>query len=136
VTTFKLNHMVKHLKAPIDRTFAALAGPTRRALLTRLAEQPGATVTALAHPFAVSLPAIIKHLGVLSEAGLVVQTKSGRTVACRPNAAPMTDARAWLIRCERIWSEGLHRVASLRQEEERSSSSAKYGKPRRIRNRR
>jgi DNA-binding transcriptional ArsR family regulator len=128
--------MVKHAVVPLDRTFAALADPTRRALLWLIAKQPGVTVTALADPFAMSLPAIIKHLGVLSEAGLVVRTKLGRTVACRPNDAPMRDAAAWLIHCESFWSEGLHRLALLRQEEERSSSSRKYGNPRWSRNRR
>ena len=89
-----LNHMVKFSAAPLDRTFAALADPTRRALVARLAEQPDLSVSALAEPFDVSLPAIMKHLDVLSDAGLVARTKSGRTVTCRLNAAPMQDASA------------------------------------------
>jgi DNA-binding transcriptional ArsR family regulator len=110
--------MVKLGAAPLDRTFAALADPTRRALLARLAEAPDLSVSALAQPFAVSLPAIMKHLDVLSDAGLVARTKSGRTVTCRINAEPMRNAREWLERYERFWSEVLHRLAEFLQEEE------------------
>jgi DNA-binding transcriptional ArsR family regulator len=110
--------MVKYSEAPLDRTFAALADPTRRALLARLAEQPGLSVSALAEPFAVSLPAIMKHLDVLSDVGLVARTKSGRIVTCRLNAAPMHGAIAWLNRYERFWSEALSRLADFLEEEE------------------
>ena len=113
-----LNYMVKYGDAPLDRTFAALADPTRRALLARLAEQPDLSVSALAQPFAVSLPAIMKHLDVLSDAGLVARTKSGRTVTCRLKAAPMHDAIAWLNRYERFWSEALSRLSDFLEEEE------------------
>jgi DNA-binding transcriptional ArsR family regulator len=110
--------MVKYSDAPLDRTFAALADPTRRALLARLAEEPDLSISTLAEPFAVSLPAIMKHLDVLSDAGLVARTKSGRTVTCRLNAAPMQDAIAWLNRCERFWSEALSRLSDFLEEEE------------------
>jgi DNA-binding transcriptional ArsR family regulator len=110
--------MVKLDAAPLDRTFAALADPTRRALLARLAGQPGLSVSALAEPFAVSLPAIMKHLDVLSDAGLVRRTKSGRTVTCRLDAAPMQSALEWLERYERFWSEALRRLAVFLEEEE------------------
>jgi DNA-binding transcriptional ArsR family regulator len=113
-----LNYMVKLSGAPLDRTFAALADPTRRALLARLADQPGLSVSALAEPFAVSLPAIMKHLDVLSDAGLVTRTKTGRTVTCRLNATPMQSAWEWLERYERFWSEALHRLAVFLEEEE------------------
>jgi DNA-binding transcriptional ArsR family regulator len=113
-----LNYMVKFSGAPLDRTFAALADPTRRALVMRLAEEPGLSVSALAEPFAVSLPAIMKHLDVLSDAGLLARTKSGRTVACRLNAAPMQDAIVWLNRYERFWSESLQRLATFLEEDE------------------
>ena len=91
--------------APLDRTFAALADPTRRAYWRGSPSEPDLSVSALAEPFAVSLPAIMKHLDVLSDAGLVARTKSGRTVTCRLDAAPMQDAIAWLNRYERFWSE-------------------------------
>jgi DNA-binding transcriptional ArsR family regulator len=115
--------MVKFNSAPLDRTFAALADPTRRALLTRLAERPGLSISALAEPFALSLPAIMKHLDVLSDAGLVARTKSGRTVACRLNAAPMQEAIAWLNRYERFWSETLQRLATFLEEDESCQSN-------------
>jgi DNA-binding transcriptional ArsR family regulator len=116
--------MVKYSEAPLDRTFAALADPTRRALLARLAEQPpGLSVSVLAQPFAVSLPAIMKHLDVLSDAGLVARTKTGRTVTCRLNAAPMHDAIAWLNRYERFWSEALSRLADFLEEEDSCPST-------------
>jgi len=118
-----LNYMVKFNAAPLDRTFAALADPTRRALLARLAEQPGLSVSALAEPFGVSLPAIMKHLDVLADAELVARTKSGRTVSCQLNAAPMHDAIAWLNRYERFWSEALRRLAVFLEEEESCPSN-------------
>src|SRR6202167_5092169 len=110
--------MVKLTSAPLDRTFAALADPTRRALMARLAEQPGLSVSALAEPFAVSLPAIMKHLDVLSDAGLVARAKTGRVVACRLDAEPMRDAFEWLNRYEKFWSERLSSLAAFLEEEE------------------
>jgi DNA-binding transcriptional ArsR family regulator len=115
--------MVKFNSAPLDRTFAALADPTRRALVTRLAEQPGLSISTLAQPFALSLPAIMKHLDVLSDAGLVARTKSGRTVACRLDAAPMQEAIAWLNRYERFWSETLQRLATFLEEDHSCQSN-------------
>src|SRR5579863_5523755 len=109
--------MVKYGVEPLDRTFAALADPTRRALVARLAEQPGISVTTLAEPFRMSLPAIMKHLDVLSDAGLVARSKAGRTVACRLNAAPLESAVAWLNRYERFWSEALRRLATFLEED-------------------
>ena len=116
--------MVKYNSdGPLDRTFAALADPTRRSMLARLAEQPDISVSALAAPFRVSLPAIMKHLDVLSDAGLVSRTKSGRTVTCRLNAAPMHGAIAWLNRYERFWSEALSRLADFLEEQESCPST-------------
>ena len=109
-----LNYMVKLNPLALDRTFAALADPTRRALLARLAAEPDLSVSALARPFAVSLPAIMKHLDVLSDAGLVARNKSGRTVTCRLTPAPMQAAVDWLNRYERFWSESLRVDFALR----------------------
>jgi DNA-binding transcriptional ArsR family regulator len=111
-----LNHMVNFQSAPLDRTFAALADPTRRALVMRLAAEPDISVSALAAPFPVSLPAIMKHLDVLSEAGLVARTKTGRVVACRLDAEPMRDAFEWLNRYQKFWSERLDRLAAFLEE--------------------
>src|SRR5262245_9003898 len=91
-----LNHMVKYQDAALDRTFAALSDPTRRALLARLGEHDAISVSDLAKPFAMSLPAIMKHLDVLTDAGLVMREKTGRVVACRLSAAPMEQAMEWL----------------------------------------
>jgi DNA-binding transcriptional ArsR family regulator len=104
--------MVKFSGAALDRTFSALSDPTRRALVMRLAEQPGLSVSELAAPFPVSLPAIMKHLDVLSDAGLVGRSKTGRVVACRLDAEPMRDAFEWLNRYEKFWSERLNSLAA------------------------
>ena len=99
--------MVKHRNPALDRTFAALSDPTRRALLARLSEGRPLSVSDLARPFPVSLPAIMKHLDVLSEAGLIARTKTGRTVACELTAGPMQQAIEWLNRYQRFWSDRL-----------------------------
>ncbi|HEV3457497.1 MAG TPA: metalloregulator ArsR/SmtB family transcription factor, partial [Thermoanaerobaculia bacterium] len=71
-----VNYRAKHL----DRIFSALGDPTRRAILARLEREDGLSVSALAEPFAIKLPAVMKHLDVLSEAGLINRSKTGRTV--------------------------------------------------------
>ena len=109
--------MVKHSDQTLDRTFAALADPTRRALLARLGRQDGLSVSELAQPFAMSLPAIMKHLDVLSDAGLIARAKTGRTVACRLTAAPMAQAMDWLNRYQRFWSESIDRLAAFVEED-------------------
>src|SRR6266852_4127097 len=130
--------MVNYQSAVLDRTFAALADPTRRALLARLDEDQDLSVSELARPFAVSLPAIMKHLDVLSDAGLVARTKTGRTVACRLTATPMQAATQWLNRYERFWAQRLDRLEKFLEEElwtppspNRASPSSAGSKPRR-----
>jgi DNA-binding transcriptional ArsR family regulator len=108
--------MVKFNEALLDRTFAALSDPTRRALLARLSSKD-LSVSELAEPFAMSLPAVMKHLDVLSEAGLITRNKTGRTVACRLSAGPMEEAMEWLTRYQRFWSESLDRLAVFVEEE-------------------
>ena len=110
--------MVKYHDQALDRTFAALADPTRRALLARLGQQDGISVSELAQPFSMSLPAIMKHLDVLSDAGLIARAKTGRTVACRLTARPMEQAMGWLNRYQRFWSENLDRLAAFVEEEQ------------------
>src|ERR1700742_2984564 len=109
--------MVKHQDQILDRTFAALADPTRRALLARLTDRDTLSVSELAQPFAMSLPAIMKHLDVLSDAGLSAREKSGRVVACRLTAKPMEQAMDWLNRYQRFWSDNLDRLAAFVEEE-------------------
>ena len=109
--------MVYYLSATLDRTFAALADPTRRALLARLSETDAISVSELAKPFSMSLPAIMKHLDVLSNAGLVTRDKSGRTVSCRLQAKPMQEANDWLNRYQRFWSDRLDQLAVFLEED-------------------
>jgi DNA-binding transcriptional ArsR family regulator len=101
----------------LDRTFAALSDPTRRALLARLVEKESLSVSELAQPFPMSLPAIMKHLDVLSDAGLIAREKTGRTVACRLTAQPMEQAMDWLNRYARFWSDNLDRLAAFVEED-------------------
>lgn len=105
--------MVKFQEMQLDRTFSALADPTRRALLARLDKEGGLSVSELAKPFPVSLPAIMKHLDVLSDAGLVTRTKTGRTVSCRLNAEPMEEAMGWLAHYQRFWTQRLDALEAL-----------------------
>jgi DNA-binding transcriptional ArsR family regulator len=127
--------MVNYQAASLDRTFAALADPTRRALLARLDDEPSVTVSELARPFPVSLPAIMKHLDVLSDAGLIVRTKTGRTVACQLSPAPMEQAMEWLSRYERYWTDQLDRLAAFLEQDQwqpsPASPSSASSKPRR-----
>ena len=87
--------MVKYSVGSLDLLFAALADPTRRAILIRLT-QGEATVTELAAPFAISLPAISKHLRVLARSGLIVRQKDGRLRRCRLEPGPLHAVAAWL----------------------------------------
>jgi DNA-binding transcriptional ArsR family regulator len=102
----------------LDRTFAALVDPTRRAILARLEREESASISALAKPFAIKLPAVMKHLAVLDDAGLVVRTKAGREVTVRLNPAPMREAMDWLRRYERFWPTSTDRLASYAEEKE------------------
>ena len=75
------------------------------------------SVSDLARPFPVSLPAIMKHLDVLSDAGLITRTKIGRTVTCQLKAAPMEQAMNWLAHYERYWTEQLDRLAAFLEQD-------------------
>jgi DNA-binding transcriptional ArsR family regulator len=102
--------MVKYMSQTLDRTFAALSDPTRRAILARLA-QSDASVTELAAPFAMSLPAISKHLRVLEQAGLVERTKDGRVHHLRLVARPLHEAAAWIAHYQQFWEQQLAALA-------------------------
>jgi DNA-binding transcriptional ArsR family regulator len=110
--------MVNYRDDALDRVFSALADPTRRALVARLERQESLTVSELAQPFPVSLPAIMKHLDVLSDAGLITRRKSGRTVTCQLTATTMKSAMEWLHRYERFWSEGLNKLSAILEQDE------------------
>ena len=103
---------------PLSTTFAALADPTRRAILARLAGGE-TTVTELAAPFAMSLPAISKHLKVLQRAGLVEQGRQAQWRPCRLRAEGLRDASTWIGQYKRHWEDSFERLdAYLRDTEE------------------
>jgi DNA-binding transcriptional ArsR family regulator len=104
---------VKYRASAMDRTFAALADPTRRSVLMRLKDEPGASVSELAKPLSLKLPGLMKHLDVLSDAGLITRTKTGRTVAVHLSPDPMREAMAWLGKYERFWTASLDRIVTL-----------------------
>ncbi len=112
-----LSYMVNY-QAKLDRTFAALVDPTRRAILARLEREDAATVSELARPFAIKLPAVMKHLDVLDQAGLIRRAKSGRTVTVRLRPEPMRAAADWLRRYERFWSTSLDQLAAYAEAKE------------------
>ena len=94
---------------PLSSTFAALADPTRRAILARLAEGE-ATVSELAEPFAMTLQAISKHLKVLERAGLIVRGKDAQWRPCRLESAPLEGASAWIDANRKIWNDRLDQL--------------------------
>jgi DNA-binding transcriptional ArsR family regulator len=94
---------------PLSTTFAALADPTRRALLARLAEGE-ATVGELAEPFAMTLQAISKHLKVLERAGLVVRGKDAQWRPCRLESAPLERASEWIEVNRKTWNDRLDQL--------------------------
>ena len=110
--TFGLgNRMVHHEMSSerLNNTFAALADPTRRAILTTLATGE-ASVTKLAKPFEMSLPAISKHLKVLERAGLIARGREAQWRPCRLKAGPLKDASDWLEHYRRFWEQSFDRL--------------------------
>ena len=103
---------------PLDWTFAALVDPTRRAILARLEREESVSVSELARPFAIKLPAVMKHLDVLDQAGLITRSKVGRTVMVRLSPEPIGEAMDWLRRYERFWSASLDRLAAYAEGKE------------------
>jgi DNA-binding transcriptional ArsR family regulator len=89
----------------LDQTFAVLAHPSRRVILTQLARHGTASVTDLAKPFSVSMMAISKHVRALEEAGLVTRRKDGRFQRCSLDARPLEDASEWIGACRQSWEE-------------------------------
>ena len=96
-------------EAPLDRAFQALADPTRRAMVERLAQGP-ATVSDLKRPLVMSLPAVMQHLAVLETSGLVVSQKSGRVRTCRINPGALADAERWIAERRLEWERRLDRL--------------------------
>jgi DNA-binding transcriptional ArsR family regulator len=94
---------------PLSKTFAALADPTRRAILARLAEGP-ATVKELSAPFAMSGPAVSKHLRVLERAGLIARGRDAQWRPCRLEPAPLKDVADWAENYRTFWDESYRRL--------------------------
>lgn len=100
---------MKTASDPLSITFQALADPTRRAILARLALGE-ASVSDLAEPFAISLPAVSRHLKVLEQAGLVSRTREAQWRPCQLNAGPLKDAAGWIDHYRRFWDASFERM--------------------------
>jgi DNA-binding transcriptional ArsR family regulator len=100
---------------PLSATFAALADPTRRAILARL-QHGDASVQELAEPFDMSLPAVSKHLRVLERAGLISRSREAQRRPCRIAAAPLKEATEWMDGYRRFWEESFDRLDEVIQE--------------------
>ena len=108
-------------------TFAALADPTRRAILARLS-QGEAPVTELAKPFDLSLPGISKHLKVLQRSGLITQTRNAQWRPCRLEGARLKEAAAWVGEYRRFWDESFERLDEYLAEIQKEQSNDNEGK--------
>jgi len=116
----------------LDATFAALADPTRRAILARLATGE-ASVTELAKPFAMSQPAISKHLKVLERAGLISRGREAQRRPRRIEGKPLADANGWLERYRRVWEGNFQRLDALLNELQSEKVAAPAPSRRRVR---
>jgi DNA-binding transcriptional ArsR family regulator len=119
--------MANYENRDLNRVFAALVDPTRRAILARLEREESLSIGALAAPFEIKLPAVMKHLDVLGEAGLVTRSKHGRTVDIRLSPAPLREAADWLRRYERFWSPALDRLAAHAEAKEAEAKETSAG---------
>lgn len=117
----------------LDKTFAALAHPIRRAILARLAHGEVASVTDLAEPFDVSLMAVSKHLKVLDEAGLVRREKDGRVQRCSFDPEAMDVARDWIEMHRAFWTQQLDSLAAYLEEPRSGGPPGRGSKSRRLR---
>ncbi len=115
--------------ARLDATFAALADPTRRALIARLAAGE-ASVMELAKPFAMSQPAISKHLKVLEQAGLISRSRDAQRRPCRIEAKRLEEANQWLARYSAFWEASLQRLDDLLVDIEAEPKTRKRRRPR------
>jgi DNA-binding transcriptional ArsR family regulator len=112
----------------LSTTFAALADPTRRAILARLSTGE-ATVTELAQPFAMSLPAVSKHLKVLQHAGLIAQGRHAQWRPCRLHAGPLKEVFDWVERYRRYWDESLDRLEEFLRDIQAGGDKPSGAKP-------
>ena len=114
------------MRDPLSETFAALADPTRRAMLARLSEGH-ATVSVLAQPFLndMSLPAITKHLQVLEKAGLITKTKEAQWRSCQLNGASLKTAASWINQYKAFWEESFDRLGEYLKTVQRNERKEK-----------
>ena len=113
---------------PLSTTFAALADPTRRAILARLSKGT-ATVTELAAPFDISLPGISKHLKVLERAGLIERGREAQWRPCRLQAGPLRDVDSWVEEYRRFWEGSMDRLGDYLGELQGRNPSQADGQP-------
>jgi DNA-binding transcriptional ArsR family regulator len=116
--------MANLLDNRLDRAFAALSEPSRRAMLRRLERESELSVGALARDLPIKLPTVLKHLNVLADAGLVRREKRGRTVCVSLTAEPLQAAAEWLSPYERFWSQSLDRLATAAEAREAALPAA------------
>jgi DNA-binding transcriptional ArsR family regulator len=115
----------------LSSTFSALADPTRRAILARLATGE-ASVTELAEPFAMSMPAVSKHLKVLEHAGLIARGREAQWRPCRLEAAPLKDVARWIEHYRRFWEQSFDRLDDyLRELKAKERKEKKNGRKKR-----
>ena len=114
----------------LSTTFAALADPTRRAILARLASGE-CSVTELAEPFDMSMPAVSKHLRVLERAGLIARGREAQWRPCRLEPAPLKEVADWAERYRAIWEQRLDRLDTYLQELNTKKKETKHGRQRR-----
>lgn len=123
--------MANYTRSPdrLSTVFAALADPTRRAILSRLATKGEASVTELAEPFDMSLPGISKHLKVLQHAGLITRSREAQWRPCRLDAGPLKDVSDWVRFYRRFWEDSLDRldnyVRALQRKEKKKNAKAR-----------
>ena len=115
---------------PISTTFAALADPTRRAILARLTGGE-ASVTELAAPFAMTLPAVSKHLKVLERAGLIARGREAQWRPCRLDAGPLREVANWVEEYRRYWEESFDRLDEYLRELQEKEKNNEPGRPQR-----
>ena len=111
----------------LSTTLAALSDPTRRAILARLAGGE-ATVTELAAPFAMSMPAVSRHLKVLEQAGLITRSREAQWRPCRITAAPLKDVADWLSHYQRFWTESFERLDEYLRDAQKKEKNHGHGK--------
>ncbi|HWW03495.1 MAG TPA: metalloregulator ArsR/SmtB family transcription factor [Candidatus Acidoferrum sp.] len=119
------NHMVEYHSKVLDRTFGALANPTRRRILAQLSKGDEC-VTELARPQAISLAAVSKHLIVLEKAGLVKRRRKGRVHSLALEAKPMQEARSWIDRYREFWEGNLDQFEKYLDELQKQETKGNY----------